>query len=101
MERVHPDRYTTAFARAGRERKILVDYLRNNRTNTSVAAFSARARPGAPVSVPLRWRELTARLDPAAFTVQTIFTRLARLRGDPWEDYWSCRQRLPQAAPVV
>lgn len=42
----NPQRYTTAFAKAGRERKILIDYLRNNRTNTSICAFSARARPG-------------------------------------------------------
>ena len=40
-----PARYTTRFAKAGRERKILIDYLRNNRTNTSIAAFSMRAKP--------------------------------------------------------
>lgn len=95
MERLQPDRYTTAFAKAGRERKILIDYLRNNRTNTSVAAFSTRARPGAPVSVPLRWDDLKPSLDPGAFTVLTIEKRLARLREDPWRAYWKCRQRLP------
>lgn len=99
MQRTDPDRYTTAFAKSGRERKILVDYLRNNRTNTSVAAFSTRARAGAPVSVPLRWREVTATLDPASFTVRTIFTRLSRLRTDPWDGYWTSRQQLPKRIP--
>jgi bifunctional non-homologous end joining protein LigD len=92
-----PARFTTAFARAGREAKILIDYLRNNRTNTSVAAYSTRAKADAPVSVPLRWEELTPRTDPSAWTIRTIGRRLTRLRADPWKDYWTCRQRLPAA----
>jgi bifunctional non-homologous end joining protein LigD len=99
MERRDPGRFTTAFAKAGREKKILIDYLRNNRTNTSVAAFSTRARPGAPVSVPLRWNELRADLDPQSFTVLTVEKRLARLREDPWAGYWKCRQQLPKDTP--
>ena len=94
IERTAPESYTTDFAKAGRTRKILVDYLRNNRTNTSVAAFSTRATPHAPVSVPLTWTELTRSLDPATFTVQTVPKRLARLRKDPWADYWTSRQKL-------
>ncbi|MGH9239950.1 MAG: hypothetical protein ACRD3G_18060 [Vicinamibacterales bacterium] len=57
--------YTTQFARAGRSNRILLDYLRNNRTNTSVAAYSSRARAGAPVSVPIGWDELRATVNPA------------------------------------
>jgi bifunctional non-homologous end joining protein LigD len=94
LTRAQPDRYTTDFARAGRTRKILIDYLRNNRTNTSIAAYSTRARAGAPVSVPLRWDDLRAGLDPASFTVRTMPRRLERLAADPWEAYWPCRQRL-------
>ncbi|MFL5408846.1 MAG: DNA ligase D [Myxococcales bacterium] len=98
IARQDPRRYTTTYARAGRERLILLDYLRNNRTNTSVAAFSPRAREPAPVSVPVAWDELGARLDPASFTVQTVPRRLARLRKDPWADYFRSRQRLTEAA---
>jgi bifunctional non-homologous end joining protein LigD len=96
IEEHDPARYTTAFAKAGRERKILIDYLRNNRTNTSIAAYSTRAREGAPVSVPVRWEELKASLDPASFTMRTVPKRLARLRTDPWKDYWETRQPLPR-----
>ena len=94
FERADPDLYTTAFAKAGRERKILIDYLRNNRTNTSIAAFSTRARKGAPVSVPLTWEELRDSLNPQGFTVATVPARLARLKSDPWLGYWKCRQKL-------
>ena len=45
IERADPDTYTTTFARAGRTKKILIDYLRNNRTNTSIAAFSIATHP--------------------------------------------------------
>jgi len=94
FEQAQPKLYTTAFAKAGRSRKILIDYLRNNRTNTSIAAYSTRAREGAPVSVPLTWEELRGSLDPRSFTVLTVPKRLARLKTDPWAGYWKCRQRI-------
>src|SRR5690242_14552742 len=78
--------YTTAFTKAGREDKLLIDYLRNNRTNTSVAAFSTRARSGAHVSMPVSWRELTSA--PERWTMLTVLQRDERLRTDPWADYW-------------
>jgi bifunctional non-homologous end joining protein LigD len=94
IARHDPRRYTTASAKAGREDKILLDYLRNNRTNTSIAAFSTRARPGAPVSMPLAWDELTARTRVDQYTVATVPQRLRRLREDPWKDYSRTRQSL-------
>ena len=92
--RLDPRTYTTNFTKAGRERQILIDYKRNNRGSTSVAAFSTRARAGAPVSVPLAWDELSARLRSDHFTVRNLGKRLATLRVDPWKKYWSITQRL-------
>jgi len=91
-----PKSYTTQFAKAGRQRQILIDYLRNNRTNTSVSAFSPRARPGATVSTPLDWNELDDL--PERFTVLTVPRRLARLRTDPWAAYWRSAQVLSAAS---
>lgn len=79
--------------KAGRERKILVDYLRNNRTNTSVAAYSPRARPHAPVSMPVAWEALVPTLRPEAFTVRTVPERVATT-PDPWATYEQVRQRF-------
>jgi bifunctional non-homologous end joining protein LigD len=90
------DAFTTTFAKAGRERKILIDYLRNNRTNTSVCAFSPRARPGAAVSMPLDWRDL---IDPPdRWTLQTVPMRLKRRRVDPWKKYWTSPQEIADAS---
>ena len=98
LVRAHPSTFTERFARRGRERKILVDYLRNNRTNTSIAAYSTRARAGAPVSVPIAWSELTATMIPDQFTMMTVPMRLVKLRRDPWKDYATTRQTIPRQA---
>jgi bifunctional non-homologous end joining protein LigD len=90
-----PDRYTLKLSKAGRERKILIDYLRNNRGNTSIAAFSPRAKPGATVSMPLDWSELSARNTPDRFTIETVPKRL-RSGSDPWQAYWRARQQLTE-----
>jgi bifunctional non-homologous end joining protein LigD len=60
-----------------------------------VAAFSTRARPGAPVSTPIAWDELGPRLRSDHFTVSNLRRRLASLRLDPWKDYARIRQALP------
>jgi bifunctional non-homologous end joining protein LigD len=94
IEASDPARFTIDFARAGRARKILIDYLRNNRTNTSIAAYSTRAKPCATVSVPVTWNELKPSLDPASFTIVTVPRRLAKLRRNPWADYHTAKQKL-------
>jgi bifunctional non-homologous end joining protein LigD len=89
-----PQRFTTKFSKRVRSSLILIDYLRNNRTNTSVAAYSARARATAAVSMPIDWEELTARLKPERWTIQTVPKVLAA-RKDPWAGYFRARQTLP------
>lgn len=96
LVRRQPGTFTDRFAKAGRDDKVLVDYLRNNRANTSIAAYSTRAKPEAPVSTPLAWSELSAAKGPERFTIATVPRRLATLRADPWRDYWKTRQRLPR-----
>ena len=96
IARTDPQSYTTAFAKAGRERRILIDYLRNNRTNTSVSAFSPRAHAGATVSMPLGWNDL--RDPPERWTLLTVPRYLARRRADPWADYWHSAQTISSAA---
>jgi bifunctional non-homologous end joining protein LigD len=92
--RQQPRKYTIALPKAGREDKILIDYLRNHRGSTSVAAFSTRVRPEATVSVPIAWDELGPDLRPDQFTVTNVPARLASLRVDPWADYWINRQSV-------
>lgn len=87
-------RYTARMAKAARHGKIFIDWLRNTRGATAVAAYSTRARPGATVSLPVRWEELTARLRADQFTIRTVPARLARLRADPWSEYEQLRAGL-------
>jgi bifunctional non-homologous end joining protein LigD len=89
-----PDDYTTNMSKSVRKHKIFVDYLRNDFGSTAIAAFSTRAREGAPVAVPLSWREVTVELKPASFTLDAVRKRLKRQRTDPWKDFWTLRQAL-------
>ncbi|MDB4948706.1 MAG: ligD [Gemmatimonadetes bacterium] len=90
----HPGWYLTTATLSKRAGRIFLDYLRNGRGATAICAYGVRARPGATVSVPLRWSELTPRLDPAAFTLRTVPRRLASLRADPWEGFAEARQSI-------
>jgi bifunctional non-homologous end joining protein LigD len=94
LVRRDPATFTERFSKTGRDDRILVDYLRNNRTNTSIAAYSTRARVDATVSVPLTWQELSPARPPDRFTIETVPGRLARLRANPWKDYWRTKQRI-------
>ena len=90
-----PDRYLTRISKAEREGRIFIDYLRNDPTSTAVGPYSTRSRPGAPVATPLEWDEVSAQLDPKAFTVETVPERVRALKRDPWSEMDQFPQRLP------
>ncbi len=92
-----PDRYVATITKAKRHRKILIDYFRNSRGATAVAPYSTRARPGAPVSLPLGWEELS--VGPAYFTVTNTPARLAQLESQPWADFHRAAVPLPSEPP--
>jgi bifunctional non-homologous end joining protein LigD len=67
-----------------------------------VAAYSTRAKAGAPVSVPLGWDELKAEFKSDYYTVTNVRERLSGLKIDPWNKYWTSQQRLsPQAIQAL
>jgi bifunctional non-homologous end joining protein LigD len=97
LAREDPRRYVASMAKAERKGKIFIDYLRNNRGATSVAAYSTRVRAGAPVSTPLDWDDLDPRVPADHYTVKTLPKRLESLSADPWAAYWKTRQRITAA----
>ena len=81
-ERKVPDIATVARPLHAREGKVYIDFGQNGYGRTIAAPFSVRPLPGAPVSCPLRWSEVTARLDPGRYTIKTAVKRFERI-ADP------------------
>ncbi|MEA2903878.1 MAG: bifunctional non-ous end joining protein LigD [Alphaproteobacteria bacterium] len=90
-----PERYVSKMTKSLRKGKIFVDYLRNSLEQTSVAAYSTRAREGAPVSTPVTWDELGRTTGGNQYTVLNLGKRLGSLKRDPWQDMGRVRQKLP------
>ncbi len=86
--------FVATMSKAARPGKVYVDYVRNARSQTAVAVYSTRARPGAPVSTALRWDELLAEESADRWTVRTLPRRLAALPHDPWEGFFETKQGL-------
>ena len=83
-----PEKYLATATKAKRGGHIYIDYLRNGRGNTAVAAYSTRARSGAPVSMPLDWPDLDEVSGPAAFTLGNVPHRLETRPKDPWGNFF-------------
>ncbi len=95
MAAASPSRFTATMAKRERSGRIFVDYLRNGRGSTAVAAYSTRARPGAGVSTPLDWSELDAIDRADQFTLGNFDRRLKTLHADPWAGLETAKQALP------
>jgi bifunctional non-homologous end joining protein LigD len=95
-----PERYVAKMTKSIRGGKIFVDYLRNSLEQTSVAAYSTRARAGAPVSVPVTWQELGRTTGGNQYTVLNVMKRLNGLKHDPWRDIGRVKQTLPDVAAL-
>ena len=89
-----PALFLAKASKKERKGKIFVDYLRNSPGATAVAAYSVRAREGAPVSTPLQWDELGGRLKPTTFHAGNVARRLQGLHTDPWKAFRRTAQTL-------
>ena len=95
-----PQRFVVKSGPQNRHGKIFVDYLRNGFGATTVAAWSARARPGLGVSVPLEWSELNALTGGAQWTINNIHPRL-KLGNEAWANYANANQKLSDAMKIL
>ena len=90
-----PSKYLDTMSKSQRTGKIFLDYLRNDRTATAVAVLSPRAREGAPVSMPVHWKDVRRGLDPKKFTVKSAPVLLRK--NKPWEGYDAAARSLADA----
>ena len=97
MTRVVAQRFSAVLGLKNRVGKIFIDYLRNGRSASTVAAFSVRARPGLAVSMPIAWDELKDVRSGDQWTMADAVKRQQSLRADPWEGYWRTRQGITVA----
>jgi bifunctional non-homologous end joining protein LigD len=96
LVRLAPTQFTAVMSKARRKGKIYIDWVRNTKEATAVASYSTRARPGAPVALPLSWEELESLSAPLRESIRDVPRRLAM--ADPWQHFDASRRPLSRAA---
>ena len=94
MTTAAPQAYIATMSKAKRDGRIFIDYLRNDYTATAIADYAVRARPGAPVAVPLDWKELDGLTSAAPFTIPDVLRRVAAAK--PQARSHERPQRIPE-----
>ena len=100
LSKVLPKMFTAKIGPRNRVGKIFIDYLRNGLGATTVCAWSARARSGLGISVPVEWGELTKLTGGAHWTIRSVQTRLDR-GNDPWKGYARAKTTLTGAIKAL
>jgi bifunctional non-homologous end joining protein LigD len=97
MTKASPALYTDTMAKRARTGRIFIDYLSNRRGATAMAAYSTRARAGAPVSTAIAWEELPSIRSGNQYRIGNPAARLPNLISDPWLDFDTVNQVIPVA----
>jgi bifunctional non-homologous end joining protein LigD len=100
VARRHPGLLAKERDPGARQGMVYLDYPQNRYGATMAAPYALRPRPGAPVSAPLKWSEVTPKLNPLAFNLRTMPKRVEHL-GDLWQDLFKLRADLNQVLPKV
>lgn len=96
LVKLAPRTFVAVAGAPNREGRIFIDYLRNARGATAIASYSTRARPGAPVALPVAWDELAGLESAHAFNALSVMRRLAGDPPDPWRALPSSAGSLPK-----
>ena len=91
-----PERFVATMSKAKRKGRIFIDWLRNQRGATAVVPYSARAREGAPVAIPIAWGELAGFTDAHPFTIRDAKQLLVRASGKGLAGWGFAEQSLPE-----
>ncbi len=99
LEAEHPGEVTTEWLKKKRA-GVLVDHRQNGHGKTIASVYSVRPKPGAPVSTPLHWEELTEEIEPRDFSMQVALDRVAE-HGDLFEPVLHVKQSLEPALKAL